>query len=131
MMVPPRVDVTPDQIDRVVAAFYAAVRADAVLGPVFAAHVHDWPPHEAKIGRFWRNALLGDGGYSGNPMQVHRGAAGLKPEHFAHWLTIFDGVLVQVLPDGPAKGWSVIAHRIGRGLRLGLAPVTGIPNLRD
>ena len=61
---PPRFDVTPDDIDRVVAVFYAAVRKDDVLGPVFAAKVTDWPPHEAKIAAFWRNAILLERSYS-------------------------------------------------------------------
>ena len=55
---PPRIPVTPEQIERVVHKFYTRVRADPVLGPVFAAHVTQWQPHEDKIGRFWRNALL-------------------------------------------------------------------------
>ena len=55
---PPRFFVTADQIDAQVAAFYAAVRTHPQLGPVFAGHVTDWPEHEAKIARFWRNAIL-------------------------------------------------------------------------
>ena len=40
-MIPPRFDVSPEQIDRVVAVFYAAIRRHGVLGPVFARHVTD------------------------------------------------------------------------------------------
>ena len=58
MTMPPRIAVTEAQIDRVVAQFYSAVRQDPNLAPIFAAHVTDWPTHEEKIGRFWRNALL-------------------------------------------------------------------------
>ena len=71
---PPRFFVTPEQIDAQVAAFYAAVRVHPVLGPVFAGHVTDWPAHEAKIGRFWRNAILHERSYDGNPFAIHRRA---------------------------------------------------------
>lgn len=78
------------------------VRVDPVLGPVFAAHVEDWPPHEAKIKRFWRNALLLERCYHGNPMQFHAAAADVKRDHFAVWLSLFDAVLEQELP----KPWT-------------------------
>ena len=39
--IPPRFDITRDEIARVVAAFYARIRQHPGLGPVFAAHVTD------------------------------------------------------------------------------------------
>lgn len=95
---PPRFFVTPEQIDAQVAAFYAAVRAHPVLGPVFAGHVDDWPAHEAKIGRFWRNAILREGVYDGSPMMAHRQAGDVRSEHFPLWLDLFDSVLQSHLP---------------------------------
>jgi hemoglobin len=64
---PPRFPISADQIDAVVAEFYAVIRTHPGLGPVFAAHVRDWPAHEAKIARFWRNAILFERSYDGNP----------------------------------------------------------------
>ena len=130
---PPRLDVTPEEIDRVVADFYAAVRVHSGLGPVFAAHVTDWPAHEAKIAGFWRNAILYDRSYDGNPLQVHREAANVRPGMFDTWLALFDSVLARNLPPGPAAAWSALAHRIGRSLRYGLTEETegpgGVPKL--
>jgi hemoglobin len=120
MIVPPRFDVTPEQIDRVVQVFYGAVRRHEVLGPVFASHVTDWPEHELKIAAFWRNAVLYDRGYDGNPMQVHRRAGNVRPEHFDAWLMLFDATLLRVLPRETARAWSALAHRIGAGLRMGV-----------
>jgi hemoglobin len=37
--IPPRFDITHEEIDRVVTDFYAAVRQHPGLGPVFATHV--------------------------------------------------------------------------------------------
>jgi hypothetical protein len=80
---PPRFAVTPEEIDRVVADFYAAIRAHPSLGPVFAVHVTDWPAHEAKIAGFWRNAILYERSYDGNPLQVHREAGNVRPGMFS------------------------------------------------
>lgn len=129
---PPRIPVTPDQIARVVAAFYADVRAHPELGPVFAAHVTDWPSHEEKIVRFWRNALLLERSYDGNPMQVHAAAGNVKSNHFPVWLSLFDSVLAREVPQPYAQAWSTLAHRIGRGLSYGLPSqngACGVPSL--
>ena len=127
-MIPPRFDVTPDQIDRVVAVFYGAVRRHEVLGPVFARHVADWPAHEARIAAFWRNAILYERSYDGNPMRVHRQAGDVRADHFPIWLALFDETLNRTLPADLARSWSALAHRIGTGLRIGsaLAGITAV-----
>lgn len=126
-------EVSRDDIARVVTRFYAQVRRDVVLGPVFAAHVNDWPAHEEKIVRFWANAILREREYDGNPMMVHKRAGDVTGAHFAVWLELFDKVLAQELPDETSRRWSALAHRIGRALKMGLemrAPEGAVPNLR-
>lgn len=133
MTVPPRIPVTEAQIDRVVAGFYAKVRVHPALGPIFAAHVADWTAHEEKIGRFWRNALLYQRSYDGNPMQVHQAAGNVRARHFPVWLSLFDAVLDQELPPHLAQAWSALAHRIGRGMSYALPTEHsegGVPDLR-
>lgn len=132
-MIPPRFSVTPQQIDQVVAVFYAAVRRHEVLGPVFAAHVRDWPAHEARIAAFWRNAILYERGYDGNPMRAHMAAGDVKAVHFDDWLMLFDATLIRVLAPDTAGAWSALAHRIGSGLRMGVTDLRGkdgVPSLR-
>ena len=51
-------EVTAAEISRLVACFYARIRAHDVLGPVFGEAISDWPGHEAKIEAFWRGAIL-------------------------------------------------------------------------
>lgn len=129
-----RFDITPEQIDRVVAVFYSAIRRHEILGPVFAAHVTDWPGHEAKIARFWKRAILYQPVYDGNPMRVHLQAGDVMPQHFPHWLALFDETLRRTLPPETAAAWSALAHRIGRGLRIGVEDIrvdaAGPPILR-
>lgn len=129
-----RFDITAKDIDRVVAVFYAAIRKHEVLGPIFARHVDDWPAHEEKISRFWRNAILYERNYDGNPMRIHLAAGDVKAEHFAPWLMLFDETLRRVLPAETAVAWSALAHRIGAGLRMGVEDIrtrsSGPPILR-
>jgi hemoglobin len=131
---PPRFAITPEEIDRVVAEFYACIRVHPGLGPVFAAHVTDWPAHEKKIASFWRNAILFEKGYDGNPLEVHLKAGNVRPGMFDTWLGLFDSVLRRMLAPETAAAWSALAHRIGRGLRYGVVESQslpgGIPKLR-
>jgi hemoglobin len=129
-----RFDITAAEIEAVVAEFYAIVRTHPGLGPVFASHVTDWPAHEAKIASFWRNAILFERGYDGNPMAVHKAAGNVRPGMFDAWLGLFDSVLRRELNPDQAQAWSALAHRIGRGLRYGLVEsaqtADGAPILR-
>jgi hemoglobin len=129
-----RFDITPEQIDHTVAVFYGAVRRHDVLGPVFANHVTDWPSHEAKIASFWKRAILYAQGYDGNPMRAHMRAGDVRADHFPIWLALFDESLRRSLPHDTAQAWSALAHRIGRGLRMGVedlsSPAAGPPKLR-
>lgn len=120
---PPRFPITEAEIDLVVARFYARVRRHPVLGPVFARHVHDWPVHEARIARFWKGAILFQPGFDGSPMMAHRRAGDVRPDHFPDWLGLFDETLHEVLAPEQAAGWSALAHRIGSGLRQGVADI--------
>lgn len=133
-MIEPRFPITAAQIDAVVADFYAEIRLHPTLGPVFAAHVEDWPSHEAKIAAFWRNAIMFERGYDGNPMAKHMQAGNVRPGMFEPWLALFDTVLARNLPEPSAQAWSMLAHRIGQGLRMGVVEKTtgpgGIPILR-
>ena len=129
---PLRIPVTEAQTDKVVAEFYTRVRAHPALGPVFPAHVPDWPKHEEKIWRLWRNVLLFQRSYGGNPMRVPAAAGNVRSQHSWVWLLLLDTVLEQELPHQLARAWSALCHRIGRGLSYGLASESakvGVPDL--
>ena len=55
-------------LDRLVRAFYGRVRQDEMLGPIFAAHIHDWKPHLRQMVDFWSSVALMTGRYHGRPM---------------------------------------------------------------
>jgi len=131
---PPRFDITRPEIERVVTAFYAAVRDHPGLGPVFAVHVTDWPAHEARVADFWANSILHERVYDGSPMAAHVNARNVQPGMFSTWLALFDQTLRAELRPDQAAAWSALAHRIGRSLRAGVVDrsthADGVPKLR-
>ena len=92
--------VDSDFISELVEQFYAKVREDALLGPIFNARVDDWPDHLARLKQFWRSILHNSGEFSGNPMARHLAIPGLEQAHFAHWLELFYATL-RDLADHP------------------------------
>ncbi|PCH73990.1 MAG: globin family protein [Rhodobacteraceae bacterium] len=128
---PPRFAITRPEIDMVVKRFYARVRENPVIGPVFleslTASRDVWDPHEAKIADFWANAILFERSYDGNPMMVHSGISAIKPEMFDVWLDLFADTLRQTLPEPTAAAWEALARRIGRGLRMGVVTTQADP----
>ena len=63
--------ITEQDIERLVPEFYARVRADAVLGPIFDGAIEDWPHHLEKLKAFWSSVMLTSGRYKGQPMVAH------------------------------------------------------------
>ena len=78
-----------EEVTRLVHGFYARVRADDLLGPVFARHVDDWPGHLAHLVDFWSAMLRGTRRFSGAPVQRHNALPGLNAAMFERWLALF------------------------------------------
>ena len=51
--------------------FYANVRGDPILAPVFAARIDDWEAHLARMCAFWSSVALMSGRYHGQPRGKH------------------------------------------------------------
>src|SRR3569623_1215321 len=77
---------------------YGKIRQDALLGPIFAERVRDWPLHLGRMKAFWRSVLHNSGEFSGNPMIKHIVIPGIEERHFAHWLGLFYEALRAAAP---------------------------------
>jgi hemoglobin len=117
-------DATLDEasLSRFLDAFYARVRGDALIGPVFAAAIPDpdWPRHMATIQAFWSSVLFKTGRYKGNPFGKHLALGQLQPPHFARWLGLFEETARAHFPHDVAAILIERAHRIGDSLKAGL-----------
>ena len=64
-------EITEERLAALVPAFYARVRNDPLIGPLFNAAVHDWAEHLEKLTAFWSSVMLTTGRYKGSPMAAH------------------------------------------------------------
>lgn len=111
-----------DQIVQLVDAFYAKVRRDPVLGPVFenAIAPDEWPKHLAKMYDFWSSVMLTTGRYKGNPLAVHAQVEGLEAKFFDPWLALFRATAAEIFPPDIAAVFRDKSERIAESLKLGL-----------
>ncbi|MCC2678847.1 MAG: hypothetical protein K0R29_1423 [Pseudobdellovibrio sp.] len=78
-----------EQVIRIVDAFYAKVRQDELIGPIFTEQAKvDWDEHLPKLYNFWEDLLFGSENYHGRPFPPHL-KFNLKIEHFERWLKLF------------------------------------------
>lgn len=96
-------------VSELVERFYAAIRKDDLLGPIFAERVESWPEHLSRMKSFWRSILFNSGEFSGNPMVKHLVIPGLEEHHFAHWLTLFYATLRDL--EGDPRASSLVGER--------------------
>lgn len=120
-----RTGIDEAMIRRLVHGFYDRVRADEVLGPVFAAHIHDWTPHLERMCAFWSSVALLTGVYSGRPMQAHQKLP-VDAQHFDRWLTIFEAAAKELTPPAAADLFIDRARRIAESLEMGVAMQEGV-----
>ena len=114
-----------DGILRLLRPFYIDVRQHAVLGPIFNTHIQEWEPHLAKITEFWARQTGGPSRYGGGFGAAHL-SLGIGPEHFQHWLGLWDYNCQRHLAPAEAKEMSALAHEFGERLKFIVAGRSGL-----
>lgn len=117
---------TESHIAALVQTFYDRVRLDELLGPVFAAAVHDWEHHEAIIADFWSRVLLGTMRYQRHPFATHMRLP-IEREHFDRWLSLFRDAAHETLPEEAARIAIGRAEFMAQSFRAGLFPLDPPP----
>jgi hemoglobin len=113
--------VTEDSIRRLVDAFYAKVRADAELSPVFARAIPgDWQAHLNTMYAFWSSVMLASRRYRGNPVAKHLAVEGITIELFERWLALFNETCGELFDERLANEFGAKAARIAESLKLAL-----------
>jgi hemoglobin len=105
-----------DGILGLIRPFYADLRQHAVLGPVFAAHIRDWPAHLDKITDFWALQTGGPSRYRGGFGTAHV-ALGIGVEHFDYWLGLWEFNNARQLQPLEALGLNALARQLAVRLR--------------
>src|SRR6187397_866631 len=117
--------ITEAMIEGLVRGFYAKVRADAVLAPIFEARIKDWEPHLAQMCAFWSSVALMTGRYHGTPMAKHLPLP-VDAAHFDRWLALFEATARELCPPQAEAHFVERARRIAASLELGIAGAHGV-----
>lgn len=107
------------EVSELVHAFYARVREDEVLGPVFDAHIGDWDAHLARLVDFWSSVLRRTGRFTGAPMPRHVALPGLTAALFERWLGLFREVSAAQANRVMGEQAYAMAQRIAQSLWMG------------
>ena len=114
--------VSEENIRLLVDRFYAKVRSEPEIGPVFehAIAPDAWEPHLATMRDFWSSVMLTTGRYKGNPLAVHARVEGIRPELFEQWLTLFAETADELFEQNVAAVFRMKAERIAQSIKIGL-----------
>ena len=108
-------------LERLVHAFYARVRQDAELGPIFNQAIGDWPEHLEKLTAFWSSVMLTSGRYKGQPVPAHmKHRDRINPELFQRWLRLWGETARELMEPEAAAALEARAARIAESLQLAL-----------
>ena len=120
-----RTGIDEPMIERVVRGFYAKVRQDPLIGPVFEARVTDWEPHLQRMCAFWSSVALRSGRYHGSPMVKHMPLP-VDAAHFDRWLALFRETVRELCPPAAQAHFIERAERIAESLEMGVATHHGV-----
>lgn len=109
-----------EEISELVDRFYAKVRVDPEIGPIFNAAIDDWPSHLSLLKNFWSTVLLQDRSYKGDPLAKHLPLL-LDPPHFARRLALFEETAREVMQPEHAEVIIDKSHRIAQNFQAAIA----------
>lgn len=116
----PHLELDRESIALLVHTFYDDVRADPVLAPVFNAAIGaHWDTHLGRMVDFWCTTMLKTQQFQGNVFGKHMALAGVEPDHFRRWLTLFEATAARLFDAALAAEFIVVARRIAASLQLG------------
>jgi hemoglobin len=120
------VGVTETMIHDLVHGFYATVRTDPALGPIFNRIIgEEWDAHLAKLCDFWSSVMLMTGRFRGSPMVAHTKIPEIRATHFARWLHLFRQSAERLCPPEAAALFVAKSEMIAQSLQYGIAATRG------
>ena len=119
MTVEPRHDIV-DRADceRLVRAFYTRALSDPLIGWIFVDVAQlDLEAHIPVLTSFWESVLLGARSYGGGAFAPHarlHAQVGLRPGHFARWLSLWCETVDELFAGERAELAKAHARRVAR-----------------
>jgi len=109
-------------LSRLLRHFYADVRQDPLIDPIFNAQIKDWKHHLEVIASFWETIIGGPSTYA-RPMPMKHLTLRLREEDFERWLFLWQANCRAQLSSDVAKEMTDLANHIAHRLRM----ILGIP----
>ena len=109
-------------LSRLLRHFYADVRQDPLIGPIFNAQIKDWKHHLEVIASFWETIIGGPSTYA-RPMPMKHLTLRLREKDFERWLFLWQANCRTQLSSAVAKEMIELANHIAHRLRT----ILGIP----
>lgn len=116
-------NVTEGLVREVMVSFYADVRSDAVLGPVFISAIGDgdWSPHVERVISFWLSALRISRGYDNKRfMPAHLRHPQITADLLPTWLALFRKSVDAHCEPGQASAFMAVAEAMIENLELSI-----------
>ncbi|RVU48541.1 group III truncated hemoglobin [Lujinxingia sediminis] len=103
-------------INEMVHTFYACIREDPVLGPIFESRIDHWPDHLERMVYFWRAVLRSEPTFTmserGAPPVLHWAMDEVERHHYRRWLALFKDVVEGIYQPDDAEQVFEAASRI-------------------
>lgn len=113
--------ITEESLKLLVDTFYARVRQDDLIGPVFNGAIDDWPDHLDRLQAFWSSVMLTSGRYKGRPLPAHiKHGDAINSASFERWLGLWRETTDELLDAESAAAMQEKAERIAESLMLGI-----------
>lgn len=113
--------ITEERLTVLVDRFYARVREDAALGPIFNGAIENWPEHLDRLQAFWSSVMLTSGRYKGQPLPAHlKHEAVITPAMFERWLGLWRETTNELMTPAAAAALQEKAANIARSLTFAL-----------
>lgn len=108
-------------INILVNTFYAKIRKDDLLGPIFNNHIPEerWPEHLSKLTDFWETNLFGVARFKGNPTHKHINVDRnlnhtIDQAHFGRWLELWIETIDELYEGEFAEKAKNSAHKMAQ-----------------
>lgn len=113
--------VTDESIGVLIRSFYAKVRHDSQLGPIFEGAIgSNWDNHISKMCDFWGAAMRISRRYSGDMLTAHRRVKRLQPALFGRWLELFQQTVAELFTAEAGAALCDRARKTAHNLQLAL-----------
>lgn len=111
-----------EDIRKLVHTFYAKIRKNELLGPIFNSHISEeqWPEHLEKLTDFWETNLFGIAKFKGSPSMKHINVDknlnhSITQTHFGTWLQLWFETIDQLFEGELALKAKQSARKMSTG----------------